>query len=423
MDLRRSIYLLSTPTLITIIIVSFISEITHITQPIFFALPLLPYVIFIAALVLAFIFNNNREFMILVLLTMSYWVVSELMFKSNSLLNIAQREHLTNYVTFLLPLNFVVFSFTKERGVLSRYGQKQLAIVVAQIIIVGLLLRFPSQSISAIFNAQYLSILNHRSVYIPQLSIISFEFSLLVIASLIIHQPSIRLGGFFGSLIFLFLSFLNIDNPDAFILFYTIVASALIASIIFNSYILAYHDELTGLASRRALKQYLMSLGPNYTLAMFDVDHFKNVNDTYGHDVGDQVLRKLAGHLRAAPGGAKAYRYGGEEFTLVYNGKSATEAAEYANQLRQQIENDSFSIRNSNERPKRSDKHVRNTRSKQRKQKKPAQENLKYTVSIGLAEHREYHKTPFDTLKTADKALYAAKQKGRNCVVIAKSKD
>ena len=421
MDLRRSLFLLSTPTLITILIVSFITEITHITQPIFFALPLLPYVIFIAALVLAFIFNNNREFMILVLLCISYWIISQLMFKSNALLNIPQREQLTNYVTFLLPLNFVVFSFTKERGILSRYGQKQLAIVVAQIIIVTLLLYFPFEAVNRIFNTQYLSILNHRSVYIPQLSIISFEFSLLVIASLIIHQPSIRLGGFFASLIFLFLSFLNIDNPDAFILFYTIVGSVLIISIILNSYSLAYHDELTGLASRRALKQYLMSLGPDYTLAMFDVDHFKKVNDNYGHDVGDQVLRKLAGHLRAAPGGAKAYRYGGEEFTLVYNGKTATEAAEYANQLRKQIEKDAFSIRNNNERPRRT--RQQHSLQNKRRKKNNTQKNLRYTVSIGLAEHQAHHKTPFDTLKTADKALYAAKKKGRNCVVIAKPRD
>jgi len=420
LDLRRSIYLLSAPTLITLIIVSFISEITHITQPIFFALPLLPYVIFIAALALAFIFNNNREFMILVLLSISYWIISQLMFKSNSLLDITQREHLTNYVTFLLPLNFVIFSLTKERGILSRYGQKQLAIVAGQIIIVSLLLYFPISSISAIFTTQYLSILNHRSVYIPQLSIISFEFSLLVIASLIIHQPSVRLGGIFGSLIFLFLSFLNVDNPDAFILFYTIVASVLITSIILNSYSLAYHDELTGLASRRALKQYLMSLGPNYSLAMFDVDHFKKVNDTYGHDVGDQVLRKLAGHLQNAPGGAKAYRYGGEEFTLVYNGKTAAEAAEYADQLRIQIEKDSFNIRNNNNRPKRSKKHSEKSNRKKHTSK---DKSLRYTVSIGLAEHREHHKTPFDTLKTADKALYTAKENGRNCVVVAKPKD
>jgi len=420
LDLRRSIYFLSTPTLITIIIVSFISEITHITQPIFFAIPLLPYIIFTVALIMAFIFNNNREFMILVLLSVLYWVINNLIFNSNSLLNPDQREQLTHYITFLLPLNFVVFSFTKERGVLSRYGQQQLAIVVAQIIIVTLLLRFPVTAISTLFNIQYLSILSHRSVYIPQLSIISFEFSLLVLASIIIHQPSIRQGGFFGCLIFVFLSFLNFDNPDAFTLFYALAGLVLISAIVFNSYTLAYHDELTGLSSRRALKQYLMSLGPSYTLAMVDVDHFKSVNDTHGHDVGDQVLRQLAGYLRNAPGGAKAYRYGGEEFTLVYNNKSATEAAEYANQLRRQIEKDTFNIRNTNDRPKRTRRHKKS--ATQNKNKPSTMKKLHYTVSIGISEHREHHKTPFDTLKSSDKALYSAKQKGRNCVVIAKGK-
>lgn len=357
--------------------------------------------------------------MILVLLSVLYWVFSNLIFKSNTLLNIAQREQLSHYVTFLLPLNFVIFSFTKERGILSRYGQKQLAIVVVQVLVVILLLRFPVNVISGIFNMEYLGILNHRSVFIPQLSIISFEFSLLVLASIIIHQPSIRQGGFFGGLIFVFLSFLNFDNPDAFVLFYALAGAVIISSIILNSYTLAYHDELTGLSSRRALKQYLMSLGPNYSLAMVDVDYFKKVNDTHGHDVGDQVLRQLAGYLRNAPGGAKAYRYGGEEFTLVYNNKSAAEAADYANQLRRQIEKDSFNIRNTNERPKRTRKH-KSSASKKKKQSR--MKKLNYTVSIGIAEHSEQHKTPFDTLKVSDKALYSAKQKGRNCVVIAKGK-
>jgi len=421
LDLRRSIYLLSTPTLITVLIVSFITEITHITQPIFFALPLLPYVIFIGALALAFIFNNNREFMIVIFLSLIYWAISFLIFKNNSILAINQREHLTYYVTFLLPLNFIIFSFTTERGIFSRYGQKQFAIIIIQLIIVALLLKYPLNPISAIFKNQYFSILSHSSVYIPQLSIISFEFSLLVLASIIIHQPTIRQGGFFGSLIFIFLSFLNLDNPDAFTLFYALSGILLITTIILNSYTLAYHDELTGLSSRRALKQYMMSLGSNYSLAMVDVDHFKMVNDKYGHDVGDQVLRQLAGYLRNAGGGAKAYRYGGEEFTIVYNNKTAAEAADYANELRKQIEKDTFSIRNKDDRPTRSRKHKKQN-SKKSKSSKNKNENLSYTVSIGIAEHRENHKTPFETLKVSDKALYAAKQKGRNCVVIAKTK-
>ncbi len=420
MDLRRSIYLLSTPTLITILMVSFITEITHVTQPIFFALPLLPYVIFIAALLLAFIFNNNREFMIIVFLSIIYWFSSSLIFQSNTILTINQREHLTYYVTFLLPLNFILFSFTKERGIVSRYGRNQLLIIAAQLIIIALLLKYPINIVLTLFNSEYFSVLSHRSVYIPQISIISFEFSLLVLASAIIQQPSIRQGGFFGSLILIFLSYLNFDNPDAFNLFYSLAAIILISSIILNSYTLAYYDELTGLPSRRALKQYLMSLGSNYSLAMVDVDHFKKVNDTYGHDVGDQVLRQLAGYLSKAPGGAKAYRYGGEEFTVVYNNKSATEAAEYANELRQQIEKDFFSIRNKTGQHRRSRKHKKQRSKKPKASKK---DKLRYTVSIGVAEYHDKHKTPFDTLKVSDKALYTAKQKGRNCVVVATGKD
>nr|WP_231926549.1 GGDEF domain-containing protein [Shewanella benthica] len=65
-------------------------------------------------------------------------------------------------------------------------------------------------------------------------------------------------------------------------------------TILIDSYFLAYRDELTGLASRRALYNLVLSLGRKYSVAMLDIDHFKKFNDTYGHDVGDQVLRLVA---------------------------------------------------------------------------------------------------------------------------------
>ena len=58
-------------------------------------------------------------------------------------------------------------------------------------------------------------------------------------------------------------------------------------------------------------------MGRHYTLAMIDVDHFKKFNDTYGHDVGDLVLKMVAHQISQVNGGGKAYRYGGEEFTTV----------------------------------------------------------------------------------------------------------
>lgn len=85
---------------------------------------------------------------------------------------------------------------------------------------------------------------------------------------------------------------------------------------------MAYQDELTSLPGRRALKEYLLKLGSEYTIAMFDIDHFKKFNDTHGHDVGDQVLRMVASKLATVSGRGKSFRYGGEEFTLVFSEKS-----------------------------------------------------------------------------------------------------
>src|SRR5690606_30775184 len=90
-------------------------------------------------------------------------------------------------------------------------------------------------------------------------------------------------------------------------------AVVLIVSLIETAYSLAFNDELTGLPGRRALNYALNSLEAPYAIAVIDVDHFKNFNDKYGHDVSDQVLRMVAGKLRDVGGGGNASRSGGEE--------------------------------------------------------------------------------------------------------------
>ena len=72
--------------------------------------------------------------------------------------------------------------------------------------------------------------------------------------------------------------------------------------------------------------QYLDGIKGLYTIAMVDVDHFKTFNDKHGHDVGDQVLQLVASRLARSPGGGRAYRYGGEEFTLIFPGRTREQA-------------------------------------------------------------------------------------------------
>jgi len=77
-----------------------------------------------------------------------------------------------------------------------------------------------------------------------------------------------------------------------------------------TSYRMAYHDDLTGLPGRRAMNEVLLQLGSRYAMAMVDVDHFKRFNDTYGHDVGDQVLRMVASRLGVVSAAGKLFDTG-----------------------------------------------------------------------------------------------------------------
>ncbi len=122
-------------------------------------------------------------------------------------------------------------------------------------------------------------------------------------------------------------------------------ALALGASVIEAGHAMAFRDDLTGLHGRRALNEALGRVEGHFALAVVDVDHFKNFNDRYGHDVGDQVLRLVATRLARVGGGGEAYRFGGEEFALLFPGKTAREAAPALEEVRKTIAGSGLALR------------------------------------------------------------------------------
>jgi len=199
-------------------------------------------------------------------------------------------------------------------------------------------------------------------------------------------------------------------SPGGASLFLVATGLAITLGVVETSYIMAYRDDLTGLPGRRALTQYLDGISGTYTIAMVDVDHFKRFNDKHGHDVGDQVLRIVASCLARAPGGGKAYRYGGEEFTLLYPGRTREEALPHLEKVRTSIEAAGFTLR-SWKRPRKKPKGGGPAKAKSRNSR-----TLSVTVSIGMADTTASDATPESILKAADQALYRAKKKGRNRV-------
>ncbi|OAE37491.1 MULTISPECIES: PleD family two-component system response regulator [Agrobacterium] len=165
---------------------------------------------------------------------------------------------------------------------------------------------------------------------------------------------------------------------------------------------LAIVDALTGLNNRRYLDNHLKILfdraavrGRPISICMTDIDRFKLVNDTYGHDVGDEVLREFATRIRSTVRGADlACRYGGEEFVVVMPDTPMELAASVAERLRSIVEDKPFYVRS-------------------------IDRQLSITASLGIATSSGAFGTPDEILKQADRALYEAKHTGRNRVVAA----
>ncbi len=189
---------------------------------------------------------------------------------------------------------------------------------------------------------------------------------------------------------------------------FSLSGTLIIVYVMSASHDMAFNDQLTNIPGRHALEVDMKHLGRKYSMAMVDIDHFKKFNDTYGHDIGDDVLKLVARILRETTGGAKAYRYGGEEFTIIFKGKYSEQVKEHLQTLISEIQNYDMTIRNSHERP---DDHE--VGMKKRGKNGKSSEVVNVTVSIGLSDSTTT-KHPEEVLKLADKALYKAKETGRN---------
>ena len=162
-------------------------------------------------------------------------------------------------------------------------------------------------------------------------------------------------------------------------------------------------DALTNLSNRKAFDDELDracedadASGQPLTLAVIDIDHFKNFNDTWGHQTGDQVIRFVAsviGRVGAPP--RFAARYGGEEFSMIFPGESRDEVQRLLNEIREEVS------------------------SRMLKRRSTADDLGKITVSAGFAERRP-RETAHSLMERADAALYASKHGGRNRVTAAR---
>lgn len=365
-----------------------------------------PYLAFSIGAVLAVTFKRGRVLAALVVLLIAY-VAQQLWLQAGVDSLRARTVYLA--LGLFVPLNLAVLAFVPERGTLNRHGALRLAVLAAQAALTAWIIWSGSTGLVA---AAYHPFLGRGAVsagHLPQLSILVIALGLLATLFATFLTRSAINANLAGAIVAFAVGAHVIGASTAFSVFIAAAKVMLTIGVLQDTFRMAFRDELTGLPSRRALNEQLMAVPRTYTIAMLDVDHFKKFNDTYGHDLGDQILRMIAGRIARVGGGGRAFRYGGEEFTVLFPGKGLGEAVPFLEALRENVEAYRLALRASN-RPKKS------KGSKRQRGGWRAKRSVSVTISIGVAERNERLPTPEEVIQAADRALYRAKEKGRNQV-------
>ena len=310
-------------------------------------------------------------------------------------------------IALLLPLDLAAIAWLSERTMSAWPGRLVQGAILLQPLAIALLLR-PELAPVAQTLQREITLSGLHVTKIPAVALLGFLVALALTALRFVVRRTVIQASLAWALLAVLLG-LNGDAAAS-TMYLATGGLVLIVSLIETSHRMAFSDELTGLPSRRALTDALMRLPDIYTIAMIDIDHFKKLNDEFGHAAGDQVLRMIGSTLTRTEGGGRPFRYGGEEFAVLFPGKSAEEALPYLEDLRETIEASSFTLRG-RDRPKvRPEKPVRSTGRRR---------TLAITVSIGVAEPDEPGVEPDDVIRAADQALYEAKRTGRNRICLA----
>ena len=386
--MRQTIAIFS---VITIIIIIF--TVGYLQELVF---PEIPVLAVCGAAALSFLLSwqfNKSKTAFLILILLIWFVFYEA---------IGLSREAVELIVIFATLNMIILTVLPGRGVFSRHGLKKIAFIVVQALILAVIKIASPELIEKIISSDLMQDKTFG------LSSVLLAAGVLMLMTMVYNgwvKKDVASSGAIASMFALNILYLSGQETLAwhFLLSFALVS----VSVVISLYSMTYIDELTSLPGRRAFNEYTASLGKKYTLAMADIDDFKKINDRHGHDTGDEVLKFIAAILAGVESGGRAFRLGGEEFVIVFNGKSKSEVYDALETIRKKIRNKAFAIRN---------KKARKQYKKTGKKKKiPNTKTIRITISIGVSDSGSAE-TVEKVLKNADKALYKAKRQGKNRV-------
>jgi len=363
-----------------------------------------PYIVFALGATLATGFNRGRAVFALLALVIAYAAQQAWLRQG---LDAFPARAVYAGLTVLAPAFLALLAVLPERGTFNRHGVVRLSIIVALGAFTAWVVAAGQSEIADWAYQKFLDPAPFSAGRIPQLGIAVIAVSVLAAMAAALITRSAVAAALAGAIV-AFAIAAHVPAASVTFSIFTMAAELMVAiAVLQDTFRMAFRDELTGIPSRRALNEQLAALGNRYAIAMVDVDHFKNFNDTYGHDLGDQVLKMVGARIARVGGGGKAFRYGGEEFTVLFPGTDAEDTIPHLEALREEIESYRMALRGT-------DRPARTKRAKRQRGGWRGKNAVSVTVSIGVAERDGRRGTPQAVIEAADRALYRAKEKGRN---------
>lgn len=372
---------------------------------------LLPMVLACLGVGLALIYNRVRALCLMLAIALAFALLHGVVgtFLRDGVVS-AQTPLIFHAVSWWLPLLFLLHGLWPERG---RLRQDLLLRGVVSGTALGIFLLLTTQvpdGMQALLSDRHLAWLPSDWNALAQLPALLFLITTVALAVQAWRRPRPLHTALLIALLCLWWLLPRVFVSPALLPAVSCMALLLIVSAMLQeAFHMAFRDELTGLPGRRAFNEYLQRVGATYTIAMVDVDHFKRFNDTHGHDAGDDVLKLVAARLAEVGGGGRAFRYGGEEFALVFLDRPAPACVAAIEEVRATIEAVRMHLR---------DRAARSRDDAVGQLQRGRGGNgavVQVTVSIGVADSRVADSAQA-VIKAADQALYAAKDAGRNCV-------
>ena len=357
-------------------------------------LPAASWVAFAAGGALAWRFK--RSHLVLAVVAMALATLAVLLFPPGS----PPRDA----VAIVLPLHLAALAWLPERPLFAARGRLRLVMLGAEAVAVAVLALPALAPVGEALAAVPVAAADARVGALAQLGIVACALAVAGVAARLARLPRPDDAGLLWALV-ASTGALAATDARLTVAGLSVAGVALLVAVVEASYGMAYGDELTGLPARRALESELRQLGGRYAIAMVDVDHFKKFNDEHGHPTGDQLLRMVAATLARVGGGGRPFRYGGEEFAILFPGKATPDVVPHLEAVRKAIETAPFVVRAPDRPRKRPERAGRASTGRRR---------VGVTVSIGVAAASRKTTAPREVLDAADAALYRAKHGGRN---------